>query len=252
MLLSFNMFHWSFLLAGSRCAMNGKLWTALYPTLDPVVYHFLRSYPRFRCTTCGWFCMFSTCRCNIMPCLTARRWAAGIRKPASNDDALNPPLAALSLGDRRWRMHPLNRRDALLSWYHRALFKMYTLDVMFCPLFADLVTCENEEWPKVSMPVALGESLTLNCTFSCPAGFVRGCWRKESNSDCLGTNSKSGNCTVSLHLASLTAKDLGRKYICYTLHTDDPKLLENIKRVVWLYLQGRETLSYRNSSWIFR
>lgn len=90
------------------------------------------------------------------------------------------------------------------------------------------------------LTVALGDSLTLNCTYNCSTGFVRGCWHKASDkSGCLGTYTKSSFCTTSLHLSNVTTEDLNTTYTCYTEDKDDPQLLQKTERVVLLQLQGR-------------
>ncbi|KAM9853569.1 uncharacterized protein ACBR49_004379 [Aulostomus maculatus] len=94
--------------------------------------------------------------------------------------------------------------------------------------------------PVDFLTVALGDSLTLNCTYNCSTGFVRGCWRKApDNSRCLGILSKSRYCTVSLHLSNVTTEDLQYRYSCYTEATDHPQLQQQTQRLVALQLQGQ-------------
>lgn len=94
--------------------------------------------------------------------------------------------------------------------------------------------------------VVLGDPLTLNCSYNCSTGFVRGCWSKASdNSGCLGKRmSQSSFCTVSLHLLNVSTEDLKYNYSCYTEATDHPQLQQNIKRVVSLHVEGNQTLLY--------
>lgn len=90
------------------------------------------------------------------------------------------------------------------------------------------------------LTVELGDTLTLNCTYNCSSGFVRGCWSEASdNSGCHGVLSISGFCTVSLFLANLCTEDLKKNYTCYTEHTDDPRLPQKTERIVLLQLPGR-------------
>lgn len=119
----------------------------------------------------------------------------------------------------------------------------------YISFFADFVTCVNAKMPVDFLTVALGDSLTLNCTYNCSGGFVRGCWSKAShNSDCLGTRSKSNLCTVSLHLSNMSAEDLKFNYSCYTQATDDPNLQQKTKRIVLLHLQGGIYIAFNNVS----
>lgn len=108
-----------------------------------------------------------------------------------------------------------------------------------CLLFAEFVSCVNTKMSADYLTAALGDSMTLNCTYNCSTGFVRGCWHKASDkSGCLGTYSKSSVCTTSLHLSNVTAEDLNTTYTCYTEDKDDPRLPQKTQRVVVLQLQG--------------
>ncbi|XP_030008442.1 uncharacterized protein LOC115431889 isoform X2 [Sphaeramia orbicularis] len=96
----------------------------------------------------------------------------------------------------------------------------------------DFVSCAN-----TTMTVELGATLTLNCTYNCASGFVRGCWKKTQNDTaCLGHGSVSQGmfCTVSLHLSNVSIKDLDYTYTCFTVATDHPQLRENTERTVLL------------------
>ncbi|XP_038549933.1 uncharacterized protein LOC119883382 [Micropterus salmoides] len=113
------------------------------------------------------------------------------------------------------------------------------ISVLFTLLFfqvtQDYVSCVNMKIPIDFVTVALGESLTLNCTYNCSAGFVRGCWSKSSdNSGCHG---RINSCTTSLHLLNVSTEDLTTNYTCYTQHTDDTQLPQKIERIVLLKLQ---------------
>lgn len=92
------------------------------------------------------------------------------------------------------------------------------------------------------LAVALGESLTLNCTYDCSGGFVRGCWSKPSDrSGCYGALSKMDFCTISLQLPNVTAEFLEKNLTCYTQDTDHLELPQNIVRTVLLQLHGEHT-----------
>ncbi|XP_035478154.1 uncharacterized protein LOC118298983 isoform X2 [Scophthalmus maximus] len=110
--------------------------------------------------------------------------------------------------------------------------------LLFFWLTQDFVSCVNMKIPTESLAVVLGDSLTLNCTYNCSTGFVRGCWSKASdNSGCHGIFSKSSFCTISLYLSNVSTEDLKKSYTCYTQDTDDPLLPQKTERIVLLQLQ---------------
>lgn len=91
------------------------------------------------------------------------------------------------------------------------------------------------------LPVSLGDSIMLNCTYNCSSGFLRGCWSKVSDqSGCDGVVTKKDFCTVSLQLSNVTAEDFQKNYTCYTVSTDDVQLLQTTERIVFLQLQGEQ------------
>ncbi|XP_055369804.1 uncharacterized protein LOC114868708 isoform X2 [Betta splendens] len=95
----------------------------------------------------------------------------------------------------------------------------------------DFVSCLN----MTTLTVALGDSLTLNCTYNCSTGFIRGCWHKASEkSACLGSYTGSSFCTASLHLSNVTMADVNTNYTCYTEDKDDPRLPQKTESVVFL------------------
>ncbi|XP_069390453.1 uncharacterized protein [Paralichthys olivaceus] len=109
--------------------------------------------------------------------------------------------------------------------------------LLFLWLTQDFVSCVNMKTPTEFLAVVLGDNLTLNCTYNCSTGFVRGCWSGASdNSRCLGILSKSSFCTISLHLSNVSAEDLDKSYTCYTQDTEDPQLQQKTERVVLLQL----------------
>ncbi|XP_032365773.1 uncharacterized protein LOC116683438 [Etheostoma spectabile] len=118
-----------------------------------------------------------------------------------------------------------------------------TISVHFTLLFfwvtQDFVSCINMKMPVDSVAVALGDSLTLNCTYNCSGGFVRGCWSKASdNTGCHGTLIKGRLCTMSFHLSNMSSEDL-KNYTCYTVATDDPQLPQKTERIVLLQLEAQ-------------
>ncbi|TMS07006.1 hypothetical protein E3U43_011099 [Larimichthys crocea] len=104
----------------------------------------------------------------------------------------------------------------------------------------DFVSSVNMKIPIDFLTVALGDSLTLNCTYNCSSGFVRGCWSKVlDNSGCHRTRVSQGTvCTVSLHLSNLSTEDI-KNYTCYSEDTDDIRLPQKTERIVLLRLQGQ-------------
>ncbi|XP_008274529.1 uncharacterized protein LOC103353368 isoform X2 [Stegastes partitus] len=106
-------------------------------------------------------------------------------------------------------------------------------------LARDFASCVNMKTPVDFLTVELGDSPTLNCTYNCSAGFVRGCWSYADNSGCQGTLSKSNFCTMSLHLSNVSTEDLRKNYTCYTVDTDDPLLPQKTMRIVILQLQAQ-------------
>ncbi|XP_078099913.1 uncharacterized protein LOC144512826 isoform X2 [Sander vitreus] len=102
------------------------------------------------------------------------------------------------------------------------------------------VSCINKKMPVDSVAVALGDSLTLNCTYNCSNGFVRGCWSKSSdNSGCHWTLIKGSLCTMSFHLSNVSSEDLKKNYTCYTQDTEDPQLQQKTERIVLLQLKAQ-------------
>ncbi|CAJ1065493.1 uncharacterized protein LOC117942071 [Xyrichtys novacula] len=115
------------------------------------------------------------------------------------------------------------------------------ISVCFTLLFfwttQDFVTCVGTEMPVDFLSVGLGESITLNCTYDCSSGFVRGCWSKSS--DISGCHWTLTQCSVSLHLSNVSTEDLKTNYTCYTMATDDTRLLHKTQRIVVLQLQDQ-------------
>ncbi|XP_070685964.1 uncharacterized protein [Pempheris klunzingeri] len=112
--------------------------------------------------------------------------------------------------------------------------------LLFFWVSQDFVSCVNMKIPTDFLTVALGDSLTLNCTFNCSTGFVRGCWSKASDhSGCHGTFSKGSFCTISLHLSNVSTEDLKKTYTCYTQNVDDTQLPQKTERTVLLQLQAQ-------------
>lgn len=96
----------------------------------------------------------------------------------------------------------------------------------------DFVSCAN-----TTMTVALGTTLTLNCTYNCSSGFVRGYWEKTpGNSPCQSRDRVRQGifCTVSLHLSNVSINDLNYTYTCFTVATDHPQVPKTTKRTVLL------------------
>ncbi|XP_029373911.1 uncharacterized protein LOC115053395 isoform X2 [Echeneis naucrates] len=116
--------------------------------------------------------------------------------------------------------------------------------LQFFWLAQEFVSCVNMKVPNDTLRVELGVSLTLNCTYDCSTGFVRGCWIKaQDKSVCHGTLSTNRSCTTSLHLSNVTAEDVNKSYICYTQRTDDPELPQKTERIVLLQLEAKTSLT---------
>ncbi|XP_056230896.1 uncharacterized protein LOC130168229 isoform X2 [Seriola aureovittata] len=112
--------------------------------------------------------------------------------------------------------------------------------LLFLWVTQDFGSCVNMKIPTDFLTVVLGDSLTLNCTYNCSNGFIRGCWSKTpGNSVCHGTQSSSTFCTTSLHLSNVSAEDLKTSYTCYTQDTDDPQLSQKTERIVSLQLEAQ-------------
>ncbi|XP_034024796.1 uncharacterized protein LOC117509126 isoform X2 [Thalassophryne amazonica] len=119
--------------------------------------------------------------------------------------------------------------------------------LLFLCMVQDLTSFENMEMMFEVMPVTLGDSVTLNCTYNCSSGFIRGCWSKTSaNSVCLGKPSGSDFCTVSLHLSNVSTEDVKYNYSCYTEDKEHPQLQQETQRVVSLYFHAQTT----SPSWL--
>ncbi|XP_010727939.3 uncharacterized protein LOC104918024 isoform X1 [Larimichthys crocea] len=112
--------------------------------------------------------------------------------------------------------------------------------LLFLWVTKDFVSSVNMKMPIDFLTVALGDSLTLNCTYNCSSGFVRGCWSKVlDNSGCHRTRVSLGTvCTVSLQLSNLSTEDI-KNYTCYSEDTDDIRLPQKTERIVLLRLQGQ-------------
>ncbi|KAM4627399.1 uncharacterized protein ACJ7VT_002352 isoform 2-T2 [Polymixia lowei] len=107
-------------------------------------------------------------------------------------------------------------------------------------LWVTQVTCADMKRDSEVLTVVLGEPLTLNCTYNCSVGFVRGIWKKASDKSVIqGLIDKQ--CTVYLHLSNVSAEDLEQTYICYTERTDHPLLPQKVERVVSLQLQAQNS-----------
>ena len=115
--------------------------------------------------------------------------------------------------------------------------------ILFINLIADSTKCENTGVPLDTISFAVGEPLTLNCTYNCSPGFVRGCWSPEESSGtagCMGekVNTQNGVCTVSLLLAKISTEYVGSIYVCYSEDTDHPDLKRQTERRVVLQIHG--------------
>lgn len=241
-----------------------KLMNYFYTALNPVVHHFL--YPSFFYPMAGkyvWvFWYFSAGAntrlhvCDIFGCMFFKE--ARIRKAESNNDGLSPLHTSFFVGNTRYSkismmivfvldlnnlcLPAIFQPDNVLNQkrYTRHFMSIRCKIQFFLSLFADAVSCVNTRIPTEVLPVVLGGSVTITCTYNCSDGFVRACWSKTpDNSVCHGIPSRGAVCTNSLHLSNVSAEDLKKRYTCYTQATDDPRLPQKTERVVLLQLEGR-------------
>lgn len=92
----------------------------------------------------------------------------------------------------------------------------------------------------------LGEPLTLDCTYNCSSGFIRGSWKFEKTQEC-GTclwferekNISEDMCIVSFKTINLTLEQIQYNYSCYSIKTDYQGMPSMLERLVSLQIQGR-------------
>lgn len=114
------------------------------------------------------------------------------------------------------------------------------------------MSCENTNLTDTYL-VKLGDTVTLNCTYNCSNGFVRGCWKAGNSSDCMPkTLHREQSCTVSYYLQNVSSQDL-KYYYCKTEVMDDTKLQQKTERVVLLKLKdetccGRQAVTYKTTT----
>lgn len=91
----------------------------------------------------------------------------------------------------------------------------------------------------------LGEKLTIDCTYNCSSGFIRGIWKWE-NTPAYGTcswttsekNISEEMCIVSLQTLNLTMEQTLYNYSCFSVESDHRDLPHNLERLVSLQIQG--------------
>ncbi|XP_055081960.1 uncharacterized protein LOC117380447 isoform X2 [Periophthalmus magnuspinnatus] len=116
-------------------------------------------------------------------------------------------------------------------------FLAFTLFVYLCA-FHDFVSSENQTLMDTVL-VELGHSVTLNCTYNCSSGFVRGCWITEKDGGCTSAEpNKETVCTVSFSLPNITSKDL-KEYFCKTEVSDAIPFQPKTERIVQLKLKDQ-------------
>ncbi|CAL8345503.1 unnamed protein product [Arctogadus glacialis] len=109
----------------------------------------------------------------------------------------------------------------------------------------DPTKCEKTGVVLDTIRVAVGEPLTLNCTYDCSPGFVRGCWSPEEDSGtagCLGTITQNEVCTVSLQFPNISMEDVGSIQVCYSENTAHPELKRQTERRVELQIHGQRDI----------
>ncbi|XP_060744166.1 uncharacterized protein LOC132858021 isoform X1 [Tachysurus vachellii] len=107
----------------------------------------------------------------------------------------------------------------------------------------DAACRRNNKIPDV-IKARLGEPLTLDCTYNCSSGFIRGSWEFEKTPEC-GTcswsvsekNMSEDMCIVSFKTLNLTLEQTQYNYSCYSIKTDYQGIPRLLERLVSLQIQ---------------
>ncbi|XP_022533429.2 uncharacterized protein LOC111194234 isoform X1 [Astyanax mexicanus] len=103
---------------------------------------------------------------------------------------------------------------------------------------------KTAETPEV-IKARLGEALTLDCSYNCSSGFVRGYWKWEEEEApacerCHWENKPNKSedmCTLSLYTHNLTLQQTLYNYSCITEQSDDQDLPLKTERLISLQIQ---------------
>ncbi|KAK3560699.1 hypothetical protein QTP86_014743 [Hemibagrus guttatus] len=111
----------------------------------------------------------------------------------------------------------------------------------------DAVCRKTDKTPDV-IKVRLGKELSLNCTYNCSSGFVRGEWRYENTPvsttrlwSVKENNISEDMCTVTLETLNLTLEQTSYHYSCFSVKIDHQGLPRNLERLVSLQIQDSTT-----------
>ncbi|KAF5899872.1 high affinity cGMP-specific 3, 5 -cyclic phosphodiesterase 9A-like protein, partial [Clarias magur] len=94
----------------------------------------------------------------------------------------------------------------------------------------------------------LGEELTLDCTYNCSSGFIRGSWTWEDIPACgtcfwdkIEKNTSEDMCSVHIQTRNLTREQTLYNYSCFSETIDDPDLPKTLERLISLQIQDETT-----------
>ncbi|KAF4085977.1 hypothetical protein AMELA_G00101180 [Ameiurus melas] len=95
----------------------------------------------------------------------------------------------------------------------------------------------------------LGEQLTLDCTYNCSSGFIRGSWKWEDTPTCgtclwhtIEKNMSEDICIVSLQTLNLTLEQTLYNYSCFSVKSDHQDLPQNLERLISLQIPDKTAL----------
>ncbi|KAI4904548.1 hypothetical protein NFI96_029612 [Prochilodus magdalenae] len=112
--------------------------------------------------------------------------------------------------------------------------------------FRDVASWRTAKTPEV-IKARLGEPLTLECTYNCSSGFVRGYWDYEDSPACGSCQWQTADiqgaemCTVSLTTNNLKLEQTLYNYTCFSEKNDDQNLPLNTERQIELLIQDMST-----------
>ncbi|XP_036452682.1 uncharacterized protein LOC118825923 [Colossoma macropomum] len=110
----------------------------------------------------------------------------------------------------------------------------------------DAVSRKTAETPEL-IKARLGEPLTLDCTYNCSSGFIRGHWKWEDKPKCGSCLWEKKDiqgedmCTVRLTTRNLTLEQTLYNYSCVSEKNDDQHLPLKTERLIALLIQDKTT-----------
>ncbi|XP_053503219.1 uncharacterized protein LOC128621458 [Ictalurus furcatus] len=112
----------------------------------------------------------------------------------------------------------------------------------------DAACGKTTETPEV-IKATLGEQLTLDCTYNCSSGFIRGSWKWEDTPTCatclwhtIEKNMSEDICIVSLRTLNLTLEQTLYNYSCFSVKSDHQDLPQNLERLISLQIPDKTAL----------